>query len=286
MANTILAYGNRIDDATLFGGSWLATLPLTNLQDRRLGKVARSSAAGLADTKFDVDLGGVRLTRVVALVNHNFSVDALYRIRLSSVSDFSTTVADSGWTDVWPRVYPSGSVPWGSPSWWSGRYAAEDIAGYTATLVYLLPATKNARYIRIEIDDTANEAGYVQIGRVFTSDGWQPVRNMTYGGSGLGWEDPSGVQKSLSGAASFDEKNKLRVARFGLAAMTEGEAMGNAFEIQRFAGITKEVLFVWDPDDTEHAIRRQFLGRMRTLSLMENPGPDRWKAPFEIEELL
>lgn len=285
MANTILAYGNRIDASSLFGGAWLATLPLENLRDRRLGKVARSASVLLAATTFDVDLGGVRLTRVVALVNHNFSISALYRIRLSNVSDFSSVVADSGWTDVWPTVYPSGAVPWGSPSWWSGKYAAEEISGYTPTLVFILPSTKNARYIRVEINDTANPAGYVQVGRVFTADGWQPVRNASYG-AGIGWEDPSTAQESLSGAKSFDKRTKRRVVRFGLNSMAEGEAMGNAFEMQRAAGITEEVLFIWDPDDTQNALRRQFLARMRTLSIIENPGPDRWKTPYELEELL
>lgn len=285
MAHAIIAYGNQIDAATLSGGSWLPTLPLANLQDRRLGKLARSTDDATASTKFDLDFGGPRLIRVVGLIGHNFSADARYRIRLSTAADFSTTVADSGWSDVWPVAYPFGTLPWGSPSWWSGSYSAEDIAAYDASTVYIAATTVSARYMRVEIDDTTNAAGYVEFGRLFAGDGWQPIRNMAYGAS-VGWESRTTVQEALSGAESFDVRRSVRVARFGLEAMTESEAMAAAYEIQRSMGVSGEVLFVWDADDTAHAPRRRFLGRLRTLSVIENPGPDRWRAPFEIKELL
>jgi len=285
MTNAIIAYGNRTDEATTSGGGWSATLPLTNIQDRRIGKVARSTSAALVNTTFDLAFSGTRLFRVLALVGHNFSLAAKYRIRLSIAPTFATTVADSGWVDVWPVIYPSGALPWGSPSWWTGRASADDAAAYTAVVPYVLSQSYNAQYIRVEIDDTANTAGYVQVGRVFCSDGWQPVRNMAYGAS-LAWESRTEVQEALSGAEYFNARAAPRVARFEFPAMAESDAMANAFEIQRSVGTSGEVFFVWDPADTTHAIRRQFLGRIRTLSPIENPGPNRWRAPFEIKELL
>lgn len=285
MANAILAYGNLIDRATLSGGSWLATLPLTNLQDRRLGKVARSESVDTADTQFDIDLGETRLLRVVALVNHNFSLTAQYRIRLSSVADFSSTTSDSGWTDVWPEVYPFGSEPWGSARLWTGRPSAEDVAGYTAPLVFILDQSTNAQFVRVEIDDGDNEADYVHFGRVFVADGWQPERNIVVGAS-LGFMSRSEVQAALSGAEYFNARTSPRITKFELPVMSEDEAMAQAYEIQRGVGVTGEVLFIWDPDDTVHALRRQYLGRLTELSLIENPGPDRWRSPFSIQELL
>ena len=285
MANTILAYGNQIDGATLTGGSWVASMPLTNLQDRRIGKIARSASAAEIHTTFDIDFGGTRLHRVVSLIGHNLTTAARYRLSMSSASDFSAVIHDSGWIDVWPTVYPSGTLPWGSPSWWTGKYSAEEIAAYTATIVYILEASTNARYIRVKLSDEENPAGYVQLGRVFAGDGYQPVRNITYGAS-LAWVDPTEVQESLDGAESFNERRPYREARFGLSAMTESEAMADAFELIRSIGISKEVVFIWDPDDTVHALRRQFLGRFRQLNPIENAGPDRWKAPFVVKELL
>lgn len=285
MANAILAYGNKIDDATLSGGSWLAALPLDNLKDRRIGKVARSTSPSPGSTQFDADYGGTRLLRLVAIVNHNLSLDAEYRIRLSIDPAFATTVADSGWLPVWPVVNPFGTITWGDPNWWTGQISQEEQEAYTSILTYILPTSVNARYMRIELSDPTNPDGYVQLGRPFTANGWQPVRNMVYGAS-LQWENRSEVSETLSGAEYFNERAAPRVARFELQAMTESEAMAIAFEIQRSSGITREIFYVWDPEDTVHALRRQFMGRLRQLSPIENPGPNRWRSPFEIKELL
>lgn len=285
MSNAIIAHGNLIDSSVLSGGSWLPALPITNLQDRRLGKVSRSYDASTGSTKFDIDLNATRLIRVVSLVNHNFSLSAQYRIRSSTVADFSSTVDDSGWIDAWPVVYPFGSLPWGSPSWWGGQISSEVAASYRAPIVYVLPQSTNARYVRVEIADSTNSVGYVQIGRCFVADAWQPVRNMVYGAS-LAWENRSEVQESLGGAEFYNNKASPRVVRISFENMSEDEAMSAAFEIQRSIGTTQEVFFVWDPADSTHSLRREFLGRLRTLSPIENPGPNRWRTPFEIKELL
>lgn len=285
MANAILAYGNTIDGATLSGGSWEASLPLTNLQDRRLGKMARSSSQAAVHTTFDIDLQSTRLMRVFALVGHNCTVAATRRFQFSTVADFSSVVLDTGWVDVWPEVYPFGTLPWGHPSFWTGRYSEEDIAGYNASMVYIFDQSTNARYVRVEISDEANAAGYVQIARAFIGDGWQPTRNMQYGAS-MAWLDRTLIQEARSGAEYFDAPPKARLARFDLPAMEEDEAMSSAFEIQRIAGTSAEVFFIWDPDDTVHALRRQFLGRLRAVNPITNPGPDRWTAPWEVKELL
>ena len=220
MSNAIIAHGNLIDSSALSGGSWLPALPITNLQDRRLGKVSRSYDASTGSTKFDIDLNATRLIRVVSLVNHNFSLSAQYRIRSSTVDDFSSTVDDSGWIDAWPVVYPFGSLPWGSPSWWGGQISSEVAASYRAPIVYVLPQSTNARYVRVEIADSTNSVGYVQIGRCFVADAWQPVRNMVYGAS-LAWENRSEVQESLGGAEFYNNKASPRVVRISFENMSE-----------------------------------------------------------------
>ncbi len=75
---------NQTYTPSFSGGSWSSALPLTNLQDRRLSKVARSSNALAASTTFDVDLGVARSCRVFAVPKHNFSLASSMRIRGSS----------------------------------------------------------------------------------------------------------------------------------------------------------------------------------------------------------
>jgi hypothetical protein len=72
---------NRFDAASLSGGSWEATLPLTNLQDRKLSKVARSTDDANASTKLVADLGDDYYVRAVSLHKTNLSRAGRYRIR-------------------------------------------------------------------------------------------------------------------------------------------------------------------------------------------------------------
>ncbi len=283
----MLGFPNRIDTSTIYGGSWASTLPLNFLKNRTLGKVARSTDLLLASTQFDIDLGVAKNTRLFAAVNHNFSINAKYRLRGSTVADFSTVVFDSGagLVDVWPVVYPDGVLEWEDDNWWSGKYTAEQIAGYTPNLPIILPGNKLARYWRLEISDPTNAAGFVQLGRVFIGPAWQPKVNMAYGAS-LGWETKTEVQEARSGAEYFDMRLPYRVQKLSLDWMDQGDAFSQAFELQRRAGVDQEVFWIFDPDDTVDAIRRQYLARLRVLGPIEFTNLDIHKSGFEVKELL
>ena len=84
--NILLAYGNKATGATLSGGQWESLLPLTNLKDGRLGKVARSSNQGPYATQFRFDLAANYVLRALALVNHNLTTRALWRARTTDAT--------------------------------------------------------------------------------------------------------------------------------------------------------------------------------------------------------
>ncbi len=285
MANCLLGFPNRTDASTLSGGTWSATLPRSNLQNRVLGKVARSTAATLASTQFDMDMATSKVVKMLALVNHNLSLSAKVRVRGSDVATFATSVYDSGFLPVWPAVYGTTTLDWEEDTWWTGQYTDEQRAGYTPAYVLVLPTIARARYWRFEIDDTTNTAGYVQIGRVFIGPAWQPQLNMSYGAS-IGWETKTAAQEALGGAEYFQRRTPYRVQNISLNFMSIDEGFGNAFEIQRRAGIDAEVLWVFDPDDTIHALRRRYLGRLRELSPVQQPYFATHSTAFSIKEIL
>jgi len=285
MANAIIGYANCVDAATIDGGSWETSLPIRNLQTRKLGQVARSTSLSLSSTQFRVDAGQDALIRVIGLVGHSLSVDAQFRVYSSDITDFSNILSDSGWTDVFPAVYSSDDLEWEAPNWFTGRYTPAELEGFTKNLIYALPAPTQVRYWKFEFDDRSNAAQFIDIGRLFMGPGWQPKTNIAYGAS-IAWETSTDTQKALSGARYFDRRNPYRVAKFTTDWMTESEGNANAFEIQRRSGLDGEVLFVFDPDDTVHRIRRQFLGHLRQLSPVEYPTVNSTKTGWEIEELI
>ena len=286
MANITLAWNNRTDAGTLSGGSWLATLPLTNLQNRQVQKVARSSNATNASTQFTIDLGQPRNIGVVALVVHNISVLGRVRITASDTAGFIATYYNSGWVDVWPAgQVPQNLLEWEEDNFWLGTLSANARAGYQSPFIHLLAAAQSLRYWKVEVDDTGNADGYVQIGRLFMASTWTPATNYAYG-AGLGYQDPTPADTSLSGAEFFDVRSRYRVFEFQLEYMVSNEAYSQALELQRLSGTSGEVLVVPDKDDAANQPVRAFVGRLQQLGAITQPQPTTYAVRFQVKELL
>lgn len=289
MSNMMLAWPNRGDTSALDQGSWVPSLPLSNLLNEVLGIKARSTDAAVASTKFRSTLAMDYDVRVVTLANHNFSATARYRIRGGMSPSMATVLYDSGWTDVY-----GGGVNWDDPAtwleweddgFWLGGVLSEEVEGYRATLVHILPTTIKAKYWLIEIDDQANQAGYIEIGRFHIAPVWQPVRNLAYG-AGIEWVSRSNVAEAAGGAEYFERRQAYRVFKGQLNTMTTSEAMGKAYEWQRRMDVTEQFVFIYDPTDTEHRRRRAFLSRIRQLTPIEHPYYNNHTMAIEIKEIL
>lgn len=451
MANIFLAWNNQTDSGTLSGGSWLAALPLANLQNRVIQKVARSSDATVASTQFQIDLGAAQTIGVVGLVYHNISVGGYARVTgaesaasftnlLTAGRDYTnaawsktnitvtannTTAPDgtttatriapaitgvttlgqsivatgttatvtmfirkgSGATDgnsfairnvttatnliwvtvnydtgaityiagttgasmvaegdgwwkltlsvttgitvgntlltyagfvggsenaseffyiweswlaaanpllfdsLWGTVWPSGVVPqlsldWEADNFWLGTLTTAQRASFQSPYIVKSSSPPIARYWRVEISDTLNPNGYVQIGRLFMARGWQPTINYSYGAS-LGYVDTTPVDVSLSGAEYFDIRPKYRSWNLGFNYIGQTDAYQYILDMQRVAGVSGEVLVM--PDGGEDASLQptiSFVGRLKQLGSVKQDQPSAYNINFEIKELL
>lgn len=287
MANIFLAWQNRTDEGILSGGSWLSILPLTNLQNRQVQKVTRSNGVTAAATKFDIDLGQARSIGVVGLIVHNISVTGTVRITASDSAAFTTLYYDSGAVAAWPSgVIPTDLLEWEDDNFWLGTLSQQARAGYQSPYILKLSSVQNMRYWRVEIVDTSNSDGYVQIGRLFMARGWTPNVNYSYGSS-LGFQDPTPVDTSLSGAEYFDIRSKYRVMNFTLPYITDTEAYSYALDLQRLAGVSGEILVMPDGGvSLSTQPQRSFVGRLRQVGTIKQPNPTAYSVDFEIKELL
>jgi hypothetical protein len=267
MSNLILGYNNLIDAAILSGGSWEATLPLANLQDRAasagapiyLSKVARSTNDDAASTLINIDLGSAKAVQAFGAIKTNISVSgATYRLRLGTDNTFATTLYDSGTVSA---------------------------AAQTPDLILGLASPVTARYGRLEITDPSNADGYVQIGRLFIGPALAPADNYSKGAE-LGYQPRTNVQQSLGGIDHFDARPGRRLFDFALDWLTEAEAFDRALELQRLCDIYGEVLLIRDPADTTYNQRRHFLGRLQQLSPIKNPYLTLHQAGFEVIEII
>lgn len=253
---------------TFSNGSWVAALPLTNLQNRQLSKVARSTDATAASTKFDCDLGVARAVGVIALPKHNFTTAATVRVRGAS---------DAGFTSV---VYDSGTV-----AGWPSGVTVEDATGINVAFWRCPTSLQTARYWRIEITDTANPAGYVELGRVVIAGGYAPSYQPSYGAL-LGLESETVRTVTDGGGALYDARPVRRTQKFTIKDIGYAEAFGSAWKMQRQLSTSGQLFFVWDGDDTTYPHERCFLGVLQALSPLDYSEAAYVTAAYEVVEEL
>lgn len=289
---------NRADNGTYTVGSAAGTLPVTNLKDRQLTAIWRSTtltAPTQTPTSFrdttagrtwiECDLGGGQLINVLSLMAHNISQNGLIRIRLSSVSNFSVLDYDSGQVSAWPSIGGYGTLPWGVWNW-GDLLGVSEATYYTIFSYFVLPTAIVSRYIRIDINDTSNPAGYIQAGRFWAGPSWQPSQNIQFGWE-IGWVDSSQVQYSLGGQAYIDQRAKRRIMKFSLMHLNAAEIYSNAFDfIDRRKGIAGDLLIIPQPDNPELYIHEVVYGRMQTLNPITNPDYSGRSKQFVLEEIV
>ena len=282
MEKVAFGYGNRIDEATLSGGSWQA--PLSNIQTRRLAQKARSTTTATTDTVINIELPEPRLIQVIGIHAHNLSTDAEIEISAGTTLG-GTDQYDVPSYDVWPSIYSTLSMHWTDYHFWSGKLDPETRKSYPSNLIHIVNTAVKSKYWTIKITDTNNDDGYIEIGRVFMGRLLQPKHNVIYGAE-IGWEDNSEIEASLYGVEYYNDSPKTRVARVNYDYSDRTEALEGMFELQRLSGITKEVLFIGNTQDKKQMVRLGFLGRFRKIDPIKWHFMDIHSTGFEVKELL
>lgn len=254
----ILSYPDRTLTAlALSGGSWRAAYPLGNLQNDQFSVKSRSTDATAANTKIRADLGATaRSIQCIAVLSHNISFAGTIRARGYSDSGYSSMVtgADTGTQYAYPQTI-----------------TAEQALDYPDHWIYAFSSGKTARYWEVEIVDTANASGYVEIGRVWLGEGTlAPTVSISYGAS-LGYECRDITSESIGGAVWGDSREARRVAAVTFDALS-GTEKQKALILQKTLGKTGELLYVMDSADAAIDMALQaFPATMRSVDPLKYP---------------
>ena len=246
---------------------------MTNVQQRAISLAARSTDDANASTKFDIDNGSAKLTRAVALIGTNLSQAALVKVSWGTTLG-GAEVATSGWVSAFAVPVAYGGIEWPA----SGSLGAEFIV-YVATT----PAA-SARYIRVEIDDTANADGYVQIGRLWVGDGFEPTYNAVYGME-RGWDDFSTLDTNVAGSLAAHKRRPRRTTKFALELMSVAEGH-TLTELMRRQGLVDEVLYLPDLARRDDSQRYGFVARLKALQNIVLPSYLRRSTLVELIEVV
>jgi hypothetical protein len=288
MQNAVIGFPRWTDRAVFSagGGAFQAGYPVGNLAELPLSRAARTATAAPADARFQAILDKPRAMRLLALVNHNGSLDGQFRIRLYADQTLAEpAVFDSGWLAFWPPVYPSQTLEWEDDQWWSGQYSTEEIAGYRATRPIWLDRLYLAQGLRVEIRDPGNPDGFFQCGLFEIAQGWRVGVNFQIGAE-HGFRARSQALEALGGVRYFDRREKPRVFSGSIDYLPRDEALARAFEHQRQSDLDRPFLWLPDPDATIHLLRQCWLARNAELGLMRYASFDRDSATLKFEEVL
>lgn len=251
---------NRV--GTLSGGTWLAALPITLAATEDLTERARSNGDSTTATQFDCDMGATYGVQAFAIVAHNLSADAQWRISVGTTSG-GTDVHAGDWRDVWQITKPEG------------------MTGEHFSAIYVLPAAVSGRYVRIEFDDTTNPDGYVEFGRAFIGSGFTAravVDSYQDGVTSL-----SEIDRAEGGQKWYVERDSYRWASFTLPTLDD-TTVALVHDMLRRDGIVSEVLFVPQIDDMAYSQRWGFIADLTEPSAIEYPYPRRHSWPCKVEE--
>ena len=249
----IIAWRDAIATATLTACAQVADKPVQNAQ---VNPVALPWIVPGSSGHVDVDAGAAIQWRVFAALGTNLTPSATVRLQLSGVAAGESDVHDSG------------------------VVSAGVIAGYPQVYL-LLDQALSARYARLSFADAA--LSELWIGRLFGGPAWEPARNRSYGDA-IRWEDPSLRDRTQGGQLLMGKRQKHRVASFQLEFNLRAEMMANAFELDRQAGVTEDVLVMLDPE-TYRQQESVFRPLARSTDLTHWTF-QRQRKLFEVEERL
>lgn len=280
-----LCWPNLIERATLSGGGYVETLPLSLAQDPILAVRCKSLDLDPLNTWFDITFDKPRPVHCLAIAAHTFSATAKYRVRIYSDTAQDFLLWDSDWHTVWPQLYATSELEWEYDNFWLGTIEDEDRSLYTPLLTVFSDDVELAQSVRVEIEDAGNPEGAVRFGRVFVSDAWQPVFNASYG-IRHGFDDATEHAEAGDRTEYAAPKRQRRTAAVSLEHLSEEEAYQRLFSMQRTEGTHGEVLYAVNLFAAPEAFARTFLSRLQQLDPLNHPYTLNHTATLNLLEIL
>lgn len=218
-----------------------------------------------------LDLGGAAEVDTVYLGAHNGTNAATVRIR-AAASEAALTASP---------VYDSTAL--------TINAATISEAWAHLNALKLINPSQTLQWWRFDFADGANPAGYFELGRLALAKAFRPAVN-------FGWGSPSGyidnglVDETVGGQMIPTPGGRRRVWELLFNTLSEGEAWGDLFEFDRLRGLSRDLIFAMNPDETTRLHQRLFSCLVRELSSIapQYPGADGlgvWAKRYRIEEL-
>lgn len=262
MANIIIAAPDWSDSATIVTtGNEDAAAPAANLQT--LQPTHAYQSVDLTGLVLELDRGAAEPFNLVALLFANITAAGTWRVRAADTK--ANLTAGPG--------YDSGTI---------GFWASPGLDQWTRTHSLLwIPAGVTERWLRIDIADGANPDGYINAGRLYVSNAFQPTE-------GFNWGKPISLVPAEQLRAKPGEPpiantgDNVPVADFTLSWLTEAEAEAGVDRLERFHQGRKDVLVCFNPDPASSRRSQDMIYGILSPTPSKRRAVGIWEKKFKI----
>lgn len=277
MATLKIIYNNVTDKAAITASSTAGSLVPANMQNDRKSKVWRSTSTSgsiyciWSESQF---INGVTIPFC------NLTSAAVITVKIYTETVDSIPIYTSPPTLVAPAT-ALGSWIWGSQPLGVNAYSY----GFNTYGRIWLPSIYVGKKMILEIEDSTNPAGYIEIGRLVSGTAWQPTYNTGFG-IPITFEETSVHDRSESGDLVTTIGTRFKRLSFDLNWMNATD-VAQFNDIVRLNGMTKPIyvsLFPNDPDpDKEQTY--QIYGKLTQIPQLSHPMHTIYSAQIEMEEI-
>jgi hypothetical protein len=271
MPGTLLGWDNYAKVALLSTGSAEANLGASNLaSDQGSPSVAWQTLSGVLQDGdgawLVIDMGSPVPWRVFGLFRTNLTPQCQVRWRVGA-------------------TLSAGRIADGSPAYDSGWISANIAPGYQQSIV-IANNTASGRYCELDLSDTGNPDGFLNIPLAYAGPVFQPLSGITYA-STVGRDDQT-IELVTRGGQEYPlllwTRRHWQIAMDGIRV---GEVWNSIGELDRAARAGGNILFV--PDFASGYVQQEAVfGRLKMTADVSFPyqAADRRAARFTITERL
>jgi hypothetical protein len=257
-----IGFGRLTEQAALTGGGWETAYPLANaLNWRELNRVAIAADNSAEATQFVVRFAYPVLVGATMLVRVAAGRNATVHHRLYADEAMSVIVHDDGARELYPDAYPIGTLAWGDPRLWDGRFSEEELAGARFDRPFIFDGGPHLVHaIHVAIDNTEGGAARFELGLIEIVTGATLPYNPAYG-SAIGFQSRTDVIEGPAGATAFDRRAPLKVFEGEIAWLPRDFAMTVMVELARRADVAEPFMWVPTPHDARSFLRTAMFAR-------------------------
>lgn len=247
MSNLRVLYKNIFDSSNaVTASSTSGSLSVNNLKTERKGEVHRSIGTSVS---YEVTWSSPQKISSLVIPACNLSSAATIQVRLWDAETAGTLLLDTG-ANLACQGQSITNLDIGT-----AITASHFSLGIMSKVLVWFTKTDLVRRVTIDIVDSSNPAGFIDVARLIIGDYWSPNNNASYGAE-VSLQDMSEVARTDSGGVTVYRSSAYETLSFSLEFMNAADRK-ELDRITRINSVHKPILVSLIPDGTDYSATQE-----------------------------